>query len=206
MDLRVSSTSASPKKRKFPLAEDSTHKLLSPVVSPFVLYWYFCVVVAVYFLGPALVSNVVTWRPFILFYLNTFFSIIPFSQKVSTLHLQMYLSHLVVEIRSHYSIIKSDVPVLGRLISHSFDVNKALFLLQGKRSPHPSVSDSLITVDDVSSQSEEELVVDGPLSVQSSVDMISDESSSLPATAMPQQHSQQQQLTTVQVTTGQTIA
>ena len=38
MDLRVSSTSASPKKRKFPLAEDSTHKLLSPVVSSPVLY------------------------------------------------------------------------------------------------------------------------------------------------------------------------
>ena len=75
-------------------------------------------------------------------------------------------------------------------------------LLQGKRSPHPSVSDSLITVDDVSSQSEGELVVDGPLSVQSSVDVMSDESCSLPATAMPQQ----QQLTTVQVTTGQTIA
>ena len=95
--------------------------------------------------------------------------------------------------------ILDDVPAIG------LQRRNVIFLLQGKRSPHPSVSDSLITVDDVSSQSEEELVVDGPLSVQSSVDMMSDESCSLPATAMPQQQPQQQ-LTTVQVTTGQAIA
>ena len=66
--------------------------------------------------------------------------------------------------------------------------------IQGKAQQLPSVSESLITVDDVSSQSGEELVVDGPLSVQSSVDLLSDESCSAPATAP-------QHLTTVQVTT-----
>ena len=56
------------------------------------------------------------------------------------------------------------------------------------------MSEPLITVDDVSSQSEEELVVDGPLSVQSSGDLLSDESCSVPGSTQPQ-------LATVQVTT-----
>ena len=56
------------------------------------------------------------------------------------------------------------------------------------------MSEPLITVDDASRESEEELVVDGPLSVQSSGDLLSDESCSVPATTPPQ-------LATVQVTT-----